>query len=162
MIEYYQYLWKATWIENLSIILLGLFIITRSIWKVYAKVQKGIKLTDKLLLTLRGLGWLIVFSAYLLIFHESEPDWFARPVQIQGEIISKGVSQNDLHPYSVEIGSESGKETLFLDHFTYYELRKGQRVNVSYLPHRLEVFTCEILPPLGEKNQENGTESKLN
>ena len=84
--EYYQYLWKTTWIEALGILLLGLFILIRTIWKVYTKAQKPLRRKDKLLLAGKGLVWLLIYGTYLLIFNASEPDWFAKPVQVQGEI----------------------------------------------------------------------------
>lgn len=153
--DYYQYLWKATWIEALGILFLGLFITIRYVWKVYSKAQKGIRFTDKLLLFIRGLGWLSVYFAYLLMFNASEPDWFAKPVHVQGEIQGKSMVPNSLHPYSVEVEWESGRETLLLDHYTYEELDPGQRVNVTFLPHRLQVISCEILPPDKDRNEDD-------
>lgn len=157
--DYYHYLWKATWIEALSILLLGLFIVIRYIWKAYSKAQKGIKFTDKVVLVLKGLGWLLVYFAYLLMFNASEPDWFAKPVVVQGEIQGKSMEANSLHPYSVEVEWESGRETLLLDRYTYQELDPGQRVNVTFLPHRLQVISCEILPADQDKKEDAAIES---
>lgn len=164
--DYYQYLWKATWIEALGIVLLGLFILIRYIWKAYAKTQKGLKLKDKLILIFKGMGWILVYSTYLLIFNASEPDWFAKPIQVQGEIQGKSMTPDSHNPYSIEIEWDSGRETLLLDSYTYRELETGQRVNVTFLPNRLQVISCEILPPTGNNarvnankpSQENGEE----
>ncbi|AGA70253.1 hypothetical protein Desdi_2841 [Desulfitobacterium dichloroeliminans LMG P-21439] len=152
--EYYNYLWKATWIEALGILLLGIFILLRTIWKFYSVAQKEMKLTAKLLLVFRGFGWLTIFTAYLLMFQASEPDWFARPVVVQGGIQGKSMVSDTLHPYSVEIEWESGRETLHVDLYTYQALEPGKRVNMTFLPHRLEVIACEILPPVKEKKED--------
>ncbi len=156
--EYYQYLWKTTWIEALGILLLGLFILIRTIWKVYTKAQKPLRRKDKLLLAGKGLGWLLIYGTYLLIFNASEPDWFAKPVQVQGEIQGKSMASDSRQPYSVEIEWDSGRETLHLDPYTYRELETGQRVNVTFLPYRLQVISCEILPPDKDKKEKSVTE----
>ena len=156
--DYYHYLWKATWIEALGFMLLGLFVLIRYIWKIYSKAQKGVKLTDKLILVCKGLGWSLILATYLLVFRSSEPDWFAKPVQVQGEIQGKSMASDSRQPYSVEIEWDSGRETLHLDPYTYRELETGQRVNVTFLPYRLQVISCEILPPDKDKKEKSVTE----
>ncbi|MEL1134263.1 hypothetical protein AAC978_03680 [Desulfitobacterium sp. THU1] len=152
--EYYSYLWKATWIEALGILLLGIFILIRYVWKFYFVAKKEMKLTTKLLLALRGFGWLFVYSVYLLMFQASEPDWFAKPVVVQGGIQGKSMVSDTLHPYSVEIEWESGRETLLVDLYTYQAIEPGHNVNMTFLPHRLEVITCKILPPVKDEEED--------
>lgn len=153
MVNYYQYLWKTTWIEALGILVLGLFILIQYTWKVYAKAQNPLRPLDKWMLAFKGIGWLLIFGTYLLIFNTSEPDWFAKPVQVQGEIQGKSMVSNSLYPYNVEIEWDSGREVFHLDPYTYQELKTGQRVNVTFLPHRMQVISCEILPPDEDENE---------
>jgi|GEM_PF-823669 len=154
MSAYYQYLWKLTWMETLSIILIGVFILCRFIWKVNNKAHTGLKRWDKILLILKGLGWVLIYSVYLIIFHTHEPDWFSKPVQVQAEIQGKSILTDSHYPYSIEVEWESGKETLYTDAYTYNQLETGQVVNVTFLPHRLQVVTCEILPLKAEEKSE--------
>lgn len=87
-----------------------------------------------------------VLVAYLLMLYSSEPDWFSKPQWIQGEVQGKVMTQSTLYPYTVEVRADSTFKTLIVDDFSYRALSPGQNVKMSYLPHRLEVVTCEILP----------------
>lgn len=146
MTDYYLYLWKATWFESLGFFCLSFFVVARLIWKAYAIHKQGSARFRKFIVFLKGLGWLGILSAYILMLYLTEPDWFAKPLWIQGEVQGKSMTQSSQHPYTVEILSETGRKTLVLDGLSYRELSPGQRVKASYLPHRLEAVTCEILP----------------
>lgn len=146
MSDYYLYLWKATWFEALGFLSLSFFVVGRLIWKVSMLHKQSSGNFEKFVVFIKGLGWLGILSAYLLMIYVTEPDWLAKPLWIQGEVQGKTMTQSSLHPYTVEIQSEAGRRTLFVDGLSYQELDTGQRVKVSYLSHRLEVVTCEILP----------------
>lgn len=146
MADYYLYLWKATWIEALGLLSLTLFVLTRLIWKASTGYKQGLSRWGKSIILFKALGWLGILSAYLLMLYVTEPDWFAKPLWIQGEVQGKTMTQNSLRPYTVEIQAETGSKTLVVDGLSYQELTPGQRVKMSYLPNRLEVVTSEILP----------------
>ncbi len=151
MAAYYAYLWKATWVEALALLLLGLFILGRMIWKFYIKSRQEMKRTDKIFLGTKALGWFVILVIYSVMFYQSEPDWFGRPAQIQGEILAKSVVPNVASTsYRIEVQGTGESEILYLDHYSYKELEIGQFVNATYLPHRQEVITCKILPLVKE------------
>ena len=146
MADYYIYLWKATWIEGVGFLGLCLFVLVRMMWKVWNAHKQGLGRLVKLGVLFRGIGWLGVLSAYVLMLYVVEPDWFASPQWIVGEIQEKTMTESSLHPYTVEVKADFGSKTLIVDGFSYRELIPGQKVKMSYLPHRLEAVTCEILP----------------
>ena len=146
MSDYYLYLWKVSWIEALGFVCLTLLILARLIWKAVVVYKQGSTHFRKFVVFLKGLGWIGILSAYLLMIYVTEPDWFAKPQWIQGEVQGKTMTQSSGHPYTVEIQSEVGSKTLSVDELSYQELDTGQNVKMSYLSHRLEVVTCEILP----------------
>ncbi|NMA69418.1 MAG: hypothetical protein GX958_08375 [Desulfitobacterium sp.] len=157
MAAYYAYLWKATWIEALGISVLVLFILGRLVWKFYIESRQEMKRSNKILLGAKSFGWLVILVIYSIMFYQSEPDWFDRPVQIQGEIVGKnaipGVSSTS---YKIQVQGSEESEDLYLDHYSYQELEIGQFVNATYLPHRQEVITCKILPLSKEDPEEPG------
>lgn len=146
MSDYYLYLWKATELEALSFLCLSFFVVARFTWKAIIIQKQGAARFGKFVVFIKGLGWLGILSAYLLMIYVTEPDWFAKPLWIQGEVQGKTMTQSTQHPYTVEIQSEAGNKVLFVDGFSYQEFDIGQSVKMSYLSHRLEVVTCEILP----------------
>lgn len=162
MAAYYAYLWKATWIEALAILVLGLFILGRMIWKYYTKSRQEIKRNDKFLLGIKTVGWFVIFVIYSVMFYQSEPDWFDRPAEIQGEILAKDVVPSPTSTsYKIEVQGTGEREVLYLDHYSYKELKIGQFVNATYLPHRQEVITCKILPlTKADMEEGEGGESK--
>lgn len=146
MADYYLYIWKATWFEALSFLCLSIFIPARLIWKFHVRHKQGTGRFGLMLSLLQALGWIGVLSVYLLMLYRVEPDWFSRVQWLQGEVQGKSMTQSSLYPYTVEIQSESGLKTLVVDSLSFRELNPGQKVKMSYLPHRLEAVTCEILP----------------
>lgn len=146
MADYYLYLWRATWFEALGLLCLGVFVVARLIWKAFTIHKQGSGRLGKLIIVLKVVGWFGILSTYLLMLHGVEPDWFAKAQWIQGEVQGKAMTQSSRTPYTIEIQSEIGPKTLVVDGLSYQELSPGQRVKMSYLPHRLEVVTCEILP----------------
>lgn len=159
MAAYYAYLWKATWVEALAVLVLGLFVLGRLIWKFYLKSRQEMKRSDKILLGAKSFGWFAILIIYGIMFYQSEPDWFDGPAQIQGEIVAKnaipGVSSTS---YKIQVQGSEESEDLYLDHYSYKELEVGQFINATYLPHRQEVITCKILP-LTKEDTENPQES---
>lgn len=149
MSDYYLYLGKATWIEVSGFLALCIFVLVRLAWKAW--IARSIKKRKvgrlgTVALILKGLAWIGVLAAYLLMLYSSEPDWFSKPQWIQGEIQGKAMTQSSHYPYTVEVRADSMSITLVVDDFSYRALSPGQKVKMSYLPHRLEVVTCEILP----------------
>jgi hypothetical protein len=145
MAEYYLYLWKATWVEVLGLALL-FFVVFMRIGRIRTSYRQGLGQWGKFVMILKGIGWLGIFSTYLLMFYVAEPDWFAKPHWVQGEILGKTMNQSSQYPYTLELQSEIDRINLFVDNLVYQEIKTGQRVKVSYLPHRREIVTCEILP----------------
>jgi hypothetical protein len=146
MADYYQYLWKATWIEALGFLCLSIFVLARLIWKVHTRHKQGTGRYSLIISFFQAIAWIGVLCIYLLMLYRVEPDWFSRVQWLQGEVQGKSMTQSSLYPYTVEIQAESGSKTLVVDSLSFRELNPGQRVKMSYLPHRLEAVTCEILP----------------
>ena len=145
MADYYIYLGKATWIEVLGFLVLFIFVLVRMIGRAWAVHKEGLGRWRKLGVLLKGIGWLGILSVYLFMLYAVEPDWFASPQWIVGEIQEKIMTESSVQPYIIKVKSEHESKNLSVDGFSYRELIPGQKVKMSYLPHRLEVVTCEIL-----------------
>lgn len=146
MADYYMFLWRATWIKVVGFLVLCLFVLVRMLWKTWSAHKRGLGRWGELGVLLKGMGWLGILSAYLLMLYKVEPDWFAGPRWIEGEIQEKTMIENSKYPYSIDIKTDSKSYTLLVDQLSYRELIPGQKAKISYLPYRLEVITCEILP----------------
>jgi hypothetical protein len=146
MADYYFYLWKATWPDVIGFLGICLFVLGRLLWKGWTKFKQGSRHREKLGFLFKGIGWLLILGIYLFMLYLGEPDWFANPQWIQGEIQGKAMLQSSQHSYSVEVKSEFESKILIVDERSYRELSPGQKVKIKYLPNRLQVVTCEILP----------------
>lgn len=145
MVNYYSYLWKMTWLEVVATGFVTVFILGRLVWKI-VRDFKRYKRWGRLVLLFRVGFWLGILGIYLLMFSLAEPDWLARPGELQGEVQGKSLTDSTLYPYSVELKAGAGPQSVWVDYRTFKTVNPGDRVKIEYLPNRLEVYRCEVLP----------------
>lgn len=145
MRDYYTYLMKITWPEVIITSSIIIFLLARLIRKVRRDLKRY-KKWGRMLIILRVGFWVGIALAYLFMFGRAYPDWFSRPREIQGELQGKSLTNSQENPYSVQIQEGTMLLSLSVDYRTYKTLELGDQVKMTALPHRLEVYQCEILP----------------
>ncbi|MEA4900869.1 hypothetical protein [Desulfitobacterium sp.] len=145
MLDYYSYLFKITWPEFVLTSLVIIFILARLVAKVIQDLKRY-KKWGRLLLIFKIGFWMGIIAAYLLMFGQANPDWFAHPKEIQGELIGKSLTHSQENPYSLQIQEETHSLSLFVDYRTYKTLEVGDQISLKALPNRMEVYQCEVLP----------------
>lgn len=145
MFDYYSYLWKITWPEVIITSSIFVFIMARLIGKVRQDLKRY-KKWGRLLIILRVGFWSGILVSYLLMFNEDNPDWFARPLEVQGELQGKSLTNSQQNPYSLQVQEGTLLLSLGVDYRTYKTLNLGDKVRINALPNHLEVYQCEVLP----------------
>lgn len=100
----------------------------------------------RMLIILRVGFWTSIALSYILMFGQANPDWFTRPREIRGELQGKSLTNSQENPYSIQVQEGTLSVSLLVDYRTYKTLELGNQVKITALPHRLEVYQCEVLP----------------
>lgn len=121
------------------------FLLARLIVKV-GRDLKHYKKWGRLIIILRVGFWSGIAFSYLLMFGQTNPDWFTHPREIQGELQGKSLTNSQKNPYSIQVQEGTISVSLLVDYRTYRTLELGDQVKIKALPHYLEVYQCEVLP----------------
>ncbi len=144
MKQYYSYLLSTTWPSVIVLFLIIVFVFSRLFVKVKTELASAFDLWTGLVLISKLILWLGVLMIYIKMFHVYHPDWFVRPGVIQAEVFGK--SHFSDQGYMLDVSNGFEQKSVYVDKLTYQTIQLGERVELLYLPYRMEVVRCEVLP----------------